>query len=109
MVESKKEGHVCPYHEEVKRIQDKRDSEMVRVWGAVAQRLSTSLFLWIFGIAFTVLLAVQGVIYTKIGNIEVSTAGVAVRLDMDETQILKNEIRYENLLKELTEHKALNK
>lgn len=110
MVEPKKEKvHVCPYHDEVKKIQDRRSDEMIRVWGAVAQRLRTSMFLWIFGIAFGVLLAVQGAIYTKLGVIEISTACVVTKLAMNETQIYKNELRYENLLKELTEHKALSK
>jgi len=99
----------CPYHEIVTKNQEKRNEEMIRVWDAMGKRLGTSMFLWIFGISIGIIIGIQGLIYEKIGSIQICVAQMLTRMDRDEINIGKNERNFFRLERDLDTHKSNSK
>jgi type VI protein secretion system component VasF len=70
--EEKRFNMVCQLHTVVSEKKRDRDNEMVRLWQELGARLSLATFYWVFGSAFAILLAIQGINYATLASLTVS-------------------------------------
>lgn len=104
MEPKQQDKHTCPYHEQIQKTQERRNLEMEKLWDSQNKKLSTNMFLWIFAIAFGVLISLSGLNYEKLTQIQICVATITTRLERNETNIDKNTNRIDSFIRDLNRH-----
>lgn len=79
------ESRLCALH-------DRMESEQEKQWSEIDKRLPGNIFFWAFGLAFGILIAIQGLIYQQTSEIKVCIATMGVTVSSTEKG-LENHLR----------------